>query len=130
MLPYFYEISLLNEQWKIFASDNTFCEPNGACNTYYELNKFDGNDFKRIVSYKGFNKYLYYYGALGKNEKAKLDQAVGDTISNEYILSNIKIKSLKNISFDCERRTKILEGYGDTLKTRTSTSFKSVVLNE
>lgn len=130
LVPYFYEISLLNEQSKVFISKNQFCEPTGICMSYTELDNFESDQFNTLKKYSGFNKINYYQGRLALRKEDELLKVVGDTISDEYFLSDFNFPSQKDISFKLLRRTSILKSFSDTLNVVVHSKSSLVKVGE
>lgn len=123
ILPYYYDMSIKDPLNGIFLSQNIFCEPTGACSSYLELSAYKDGDFKKLASYIGYNKVLYYTYVLGQNDFAKLSKIVGDTIAIEYDISDLRMESKGGLAFKLTQKVSILENITDTLNV--SRSIKS-----
>ncbi|RPH29507.1 MAG: hypothetical protein EHM93_17275 [Bacteroidales bacterium] len=118
IIPYYYNLKLIDKKRGIFLSDNKFCRMNGDCNSYYELSNFDGNDLIKIVDYKGYNKSVYYQILLIKNQINEVKQKMGDTIANEIKLENFEFTDKGVKSFDLKRNMLVLIDLNDSLVTK------------
>lgn len=120
---YYYNVELLDASSRVFFSNNEFCEPNGVCASYTEFSVFKDDEFKAIADYTGFNKELYYGTLSGSSENKKLAKVPGDTIVNEFLISNARVEAGRRLSFKLEQRVGVLKSVSDTLSiVRTSKS--------
>lgn len=124
ILPYYYDINIADGSKLIFLSQNLFCEPTGACSSYLEVSAYKDGDFISLANYNGHSKTLYYNYALGQNDISTVSAAVGDTIANEYVISNLKVESKNRVAFNLTQKISVLKSVTDTLNV--SRSVKSV----
>lgn len=117
-LPYYFKFSKMNDNDAdlLFLSNNRFCEPNGRCNTYVEICEFKEDDLVPLASYRGFDKYnYYYYHFLVLEERKDIKKVIGDTIINDVKLSDF-LFNRKEAKYTVERRIGILKDiYDDSL---------------
>lgn len=127
VLPYYYNITLIDQGSLLFLSENQFCNPNGTCESFAELNRYKDSGFNKVISFQGYNKTLHYNYLHGMKEMGKIKKHVGDTIAHEYKISKIKMKSRHEISFILQTTTEILEDYSDSLRIKTNESQSEIL---
>ena len=115
LLPYNYNLSILNEMHPIFLSDNLFCSPNGDCLSYVELAVFENMEMKTISSYEGFDKTRYYDGLLSAGEDEDVKKVVGDTVTSTVKLTKFIFDRNGIKCYEKDRRTGVLVGVSDSL---------------
>lgn len=118
IIPYYYNLELIDKEGGIFLSDNKFCKMDGDCNSYYELSHFDGNDLVTIADYTGYNQSVYCQILLIKNQINEVKQKIGDTIANEIQLANFECTKKGIKSFTIKRNMLILIDLNDSLVTK------------
>ena len=117
VIPYYYELELLKSNQMLFFSNNLFCDLNHACNRLMEISKFDGQDFIPLVQYEGYDMTIYYEVLLLHGEEEEIQKAVGDTICNNYMISDIQIYENGLKSYMLTHEVKVLKGIdSDTLQ--------------
>jgi len=127
VVPYYYDVKLLDANSKVFLSDNLFCEPKGDCVSYTEINTYQVNDFQSLVSYSGFDKVPYYETLLASSEKESIIKALGDTIKNMFRISDISVREGAGLSFDLNQEIGILKSMdNDSLHIQWTTKSTRV----
>ena len=132
VIPYNYEMTLIDTTSAIFLSDNFFCDMTFRCIMYTEFNQLVDNAFKEIVSYTGFDNYFYCDGLLNRARIDELSSFKGDTITKKYFVSNYLIEGNKLKSFDLEQEVQILEDWDfeSGLSTKDYKTVTKVTLQE
>lgn len=126
ILPYYYDMNIADVSKQIFLSKNLFCEPTGSCSSYLELSTYKDDDFESLANYTGYSKVLYYDYLLGLKDIATISNAVGDTIANEYIISELKMESKNKVTFKLTQKISVLKNVTDTLNVTKSIKSISV----
>jgi hypothetical protein len=119
IIPYNYEILLLNKELGVFLSDNEFCSPSGRCSYYSELSIFRNEEMQTLCSYNGFDSYRYYDGLVSIGKASKVDRVLGDTIVNIFKIDNVSLSATGIKSYNLQRQIGILTGISDTLSLKT-----------
>jgi hypothetical protein len=123
---YYYKLIILNEQNKIFLSNNLFCSGNMDCNSYVEISKFENNMLLKQMGFNGFDKNAYYDRLFLLDQKSEIIKAIGDTIANQVSFKNFNFESKDNYSFDLYREISILKDVKDTLVIKTIKNTKKM----
>ena len=129
VIPYNYNIQLLNRKLGIFLSENLYCGMMGDCTILVEFSKFNNGEMVEIASYSGYDKYLYILGLSSRGDNDKALFFKGDTITNNIKVSNYIIGKQGLDSFELEREIRIFEGWDEeeellTHDSKTATTIK------
>ncbi|MBS1508889.1 MAG: hypothetical protein JSS79_19790 [Bacteroidetes bacterium] len=115
ILPYFYNIAVIDSYKNIFISENQECGLEGNCNTFTEIDFFESESFTPLANYRGFDKTVYLMNKLNKGGKSEVSNLIGDTIANTYELSKFKSISPRGYSYTLLQQGTILKSVSDTL---------------
>ena len=96
VLQAWHDIELLDATQLMFLANVQFCEPNGDCNTYKAISHYDGKELFVLREYKGFDKTLYYKGLNDAGNPDKVKFAVGDKISDSYVLTDFHFEQYQS----------------------------------
>lgn len=126
ILPYYYDMNVVDASKQIFLSQNLFCEPTGACSSYLEVSTYKDDDFESLANYTGYSKVLYYDYLLGQNDIVTISNVVGDTIANEYTISELRMESKSKVIFKLTQKISVLKNVTDTLNV--TRNIKSILV--
>jgi hypothetical protein len=126
IIPYNYEILLLNKEHGVFLSDNEFCSPSGSCSYYSELSIFRNEEMQTVCSYNGFDSSRYYDWLISIGKTSKVAKVPGDTIVNIFKIDNVNFSAIGVKSYNLQRQIGILTGISDTFSIKT-TRTKQVI---
>lgn len=125
LLPYYYNMDLIDARTNIFLSDNEECGLAGDCNTFTEINVFMENDFIPLIEYKGIDRMVYLINEFNQTGKTNTIEYVGDTIVSTYSLKEFDVVSDREFSYNLFRQGAILKNVTDSLEiTGFSKSMK------
>jgi hypothetical protein len=128
IVPYYYKISLIEGSKDYFVSENLFCQPNGDCNSYYEIDRFKDLDFVELKSYSGFDKYNYYSGLLSLDRSNEVTAVIGDTIRHKVAFRDFTFINREMHSFVIEEEFAKLIGVSDTLAIESTKRSRKISL--
>lgn len=128
IVPYYYKISLIDGSKDYFISENLFCQSNGDCNSYYEINRFKDLDFVELKSYAGFDKYNYYSGLLSLDRSREVIAVIGDTIRHKLAFRDFTFVNREMQSFVIEEEFVKLIGVSDTLAVESTKRSRKISL--
>ena len=125
-----YNIQLLSKEFGIFLSENSYCSMMGDCTSYIEFSKFSNDEMIELISYSGYDKYLYILGLFSREEDAKALSFKGDTITNNIKVKDYIINEKGLASFKLEREIRIFDGWDEEeeLLTRDSQTTTTIEL--
>jgi hypothetical protein len=126
IIPYNYDLPMLNEKHRTFLSENLFCSSNGDCSIYTELTVFKNLEMTTISSYNGFDKTRYYDGLFRTGKDSDVQAVIGDTVANipkmrKFIFDGRGIKC-----YEQETKIGVLEGISDSLTITYKTRYNSI----
>ena len=130
VIPCNYNIQLISEEFGIFLSENLYCSMTGDCTSYVEFSKFSNGEMVELISYSGYDKYLYILGLFSREEDNKALSFKGDTITNNVKVKDYTISEKGLESFELEREIRIFEGWDEEeeLLTRDSQTTTTIEL--
>lgn len=91
VLPYNYDIKLIDKRLGIFLTENFFCDMAFKCTGYVEFSKFSLNEMAPIFSVSGYDNYPYCDALLSRNREEELKKFIGDTITNQIKVSSYTV---------------------------------------
>lgn len=111
IIPYYYNMSLMNKSLGLFYSNNEFCSMGGECTYYEEVSRFRDNDFETLASCQGYDNYVFYDTHLIQFQEDPKDH-LGDTIKNITRFKNLRLEK-RAIKFDLEKITSVLKAVNE-----------------
>ena len=115
LLPYYYNMDLLDSKSNIFLSENQECGLAGDCNSFTEVTVFRENDFVPLITYTGIDRIVYLTNEFNENGQTGVKEYVGDTIANTYSLKEFSIASDKDFSYKLFKEGAVLKSVSDSL---------------
>jgi hypothetical protein len=115
LLPYYYNIELIDAKSNVFLSENQECGLAGDCNSFTEITVFRENDFVPLIEYSGIDRTVYLINEFNESGQKNIIQYVGDTIAINYSLKEFSIVSDKDFSYKLLREGVILKNISDSL---------------
>ncbi|MEQ9219029.1 MAG: hypothetical protein RLO17_13360 [Cyclobacteriaceae bacterium] len=111
VVPFNYDIKILDKNHSLFLSENLFCNIDFQCTFYLEFTYFSEKDFTPIVSYTGYDNYPFCDALLSRNRLEELKKHQFDTITNVFRVKDYVITNEGLDSFRLEQETRILQDW-------------------